>query len=236
MGSPSGSVPVVQQSSPQVPAVVEAHSVAAALVAQESALAVRSGDEYEAAGRLLVALTTAFKIIEAERFELTKPLDALKEKWIAIFQLPLDRLSAAVTSLKRKRVAWQAEAERQRKAEEERARQEALKAQARLDAAADKKAERLLEKGHVEEAERILDAVPQVQMPVVAQTEAPKTAGVAGRKNWKFRIVSEEEIPREYLVPDLVKIGGVVRAMKDKTSISGIEVYSEDTESVRAER
>jgi len=35
-------------------------------------------------------------------------------------------------------------------------------------------------------------------------------------------------IPREYLIPDEVKIGGVVRATKGSIQIPGIEIYSED--------
>ena len=45
--------------------------------------------------------------------------------------------------------------------------------------------------------------------------------------DWKFRVVAPESIPREYLTPDLVKIGQVVRAMRGATAIKGIETYAE---------
>jgi len=47
------------------------------------------------------------------------------------------------------------------------------------------------------------------------------------RKVWKYRIVNEALIPREYLTPDLQKIGSLVRGFKEKFNISGIQVYEE---------
>ena len=57
----------------------------------------------------------------------------------------------------------------------------------------------------------------------------PRVPGMTLRKNWSFRVTNPDLIPREYLMPDLVKIGGVVRALKNQCRIPGIEVYEEDT-------
>jgi hypothetical protein len=40
-------------------------------------------------------------------------------------------------------------------------------------------------------------------------------------------------VPREFLKVDDVKVGQYVRAMKSTGAIAGIEIYSEDDESVR---
>jgi hypothetical protein len=61
------------------------------------------------------------------------------------------------------------------------------------------------------------------------QKTVPKVVGISTTKQWKFRITNAALIPKEYMVPDEVKIGGVVRALKDQCHIAGIEVYSVDS-------
>ena len=51
-----------------------------------------------------------------------------------------------------------------------------------------------------------------------------KAEGVTGVDHWGFEVTDESLIPREYLVPDLKKIGGVVRAMKGQVQIPGIKI------------
>ncbi len=81
--------------------------------------------------------------------------------------------------------------------------------------------------GEKEEAETILEA-PVYVPPVVVQKTTPKLkGGPVYRTTWKFRIVDESKIPKEFMTPDLVRIGQSVRAMKDATNIPGIESYSE---------
>ena len=62
---------------------------------------------------------------------------------------------------------------------------------------------------------------------------APKVKGISTRKKWSFEIVDQAKIPREYLVPNEVAIGGVVRALKGATNIPGIRVVSTDIMSAR---
>lgn len=62
--------------------------------------------------------------------------------------------------------------------------------------------------------------------------EAPKPNLGGGRtlvQTWTFRVVDENQVPREYLVLDTKKIQGVVTALKDKTNIPGVEVFKENT-------
>lgn len=76
--------------------------------------------------------------------------------------------------------------------------------------------------------------VPLRMHSVIVQKQVPKTEGVSGALNWKFRIVDESLIPRKYLIVDEKTIGGVVRAEKGKTEIPGIEVYPESGARFRA--
>lgn len=78
------------------------------------------------------------------------------------------------------------------------------------------------------EAEALIAA--PVETPVVQVAKAtPTVAGISYREVWKFEIVDANALPREYLLPDMTRIGGVVRAMKDATRIPGIRVYAEKT-------
>lgn len=55
----------------------------------------------------------------------------------------------------------------------------------------------------------------------------PSSNGGSVRTNWKFEISDISKIPIEYMVPDMVMIGGVVRAKKGDTNIPGINVFPE---------
>jgi hypothetical protein len=136
----------------------------------------------------------------------------------------LEPLETAYKSVKRLMSDYDAEQERIRKAEE-----------ARLQAIAQKEEEeRCLQEailaeqsGNKEEAEAIIET-PVQAAPVVVPKSVPKMAGgPVYRTIWKFRIKNAALIPKEYLIPDDIKIGGVVRAMKSATSIPGIEAYEE---------
>lgn len=78
-----------------------------------------------------------------------------------------------------------------------------------------------------EEAARQVAEVPQVEV----KADIPVVAGVAARRNWKFKIVDARRIPGVFLVPDEVAIGQMVRNAKDKRKAEfmcpGIEVWSE---------
>jgi hypothetical protein len=73
--------------------------------------------------------------------------------------------------------------------------------------------------------------------PVLAERVAPvaevEKAGISFRKVWKYEIIQESLIPREYLAIDEVKIGLQVRALKDALTIPGVRIYSEDSAIVR---
>ena len=157
-------------------------------------------------------------------------------------------LKEAEGIIKPKIAAYNAELEKQRRAEEDRirqeqeererkAREEAEKAEeeARLKVAAEAEEVGMSE----EEVDEILDhalpvEVAPVQPVAPAPAPVPKMSGVSTRKKWLYRITDATAIPREYLMIDEKKIGGVVRAAKGAVIIPGVEPYSEDVVSARA--
>ena len=107
-----------------------------------------------------------------------------------------------------------------RKAEEERLLQEAIVTEAEARASGASKEEA------AQEAAAIIEK-PVYVPPIIIPKEVPKVTGMSFRTIWKFRIIDIAKIPREYLEPDMVKIGRVVRALKGQTNIPGIRVYEE---------
>lgn len=85
--------------------------------------------------------------------------------------------------------------------------------------------------GEPELSKEILSEVVTAAPVVIPKMEMPK--GISIRETWKFRVVDETKIPREYLTINEMAIGQVVRALKKETRIPGIEIYCEKTVSGR---
>jgi hypothetical protein len=125
-----------------------------------------------------------------------------------------------------------------RRAEEEKLRQEAIKAEMeRRHKEEEEKiaqATALAEAGALEEADALIEeAVEEAIKPIeviIAPPETPKVKlmGAAMRESWDFEIEKESLIPRQYLIPNLKKIGGIVRVLKGETNIPGIKVFRVD--------
>jgi vacuolar-type H+-ATPase subunit H len=118
---------------------------------------------------------------------------------------------------------------RREAAEKERRRIEAealAKAKALEDKAAKAKTEVEREK-ILDQAVEVLQVADQKGGDITAAAVAPKAQGLTITDNWKFEVINESEIPREYLMPDLVKIGRVVKALKGSAQIAGVRTYSE---------
>lgn len=144
-----------------------------------------------------------FKRLDDKRKEITKPINAALKATNALFKPALDFYRNCEAAIKGKMVAANAAAQV--------AAQEAL--QDAGAAAAD---------GDTE----------GVTTAIAAHDEAvnlPAADGVQYRSTWKFRIVDETQIPREYLMPDHKLIEGHVRHKKGSTVIPGIEAYEETT-------
>ena len=134
-----------------------------------------------------------------------------------------DRLEQARKDGKKKQMAYEDAEEAKRKAEEARlaaiAKKEAEDAAIAAAAQAEKD-------GDKETAEAIVSA-PVIVPTVVLPKTAPATKN--RRKVTKFRILDAAKVNRQFLTPDEVKIGGVVRSLGKAAAdlVGGIEVYEE---------
>jgi hypothetical protein len=177
----------------------------------------------------------------ADKARYWNPLNEVK-KTIKIGMEKFDREQEAIRQAEQRRleeIARKVEADRratelaqlelERKAEEARL----MEAAAIAEAAGDKESANDLAEAAVnvtEGAKQVAAAIssePVYIPPVVLAKETPRVQGLSFRTIWKFRIVDPEKLPRKFLVPDEVKIGQIVRALKTQHGISGIEAYEE---------
>lgn len=216
----------------QTPEIIEVNTLALSVPDQAKQIVIASNEDYVRAGELLLVIKEIRKKIENTFKPIKQKMDAAKKEVLDQERAADAPLIEAEGIIKPRIAAWNAEQERIRRAEEDRLREEARKQEEerRLQDAI------LAEQsGNKEEAAAIMDT--PVQAPVVVVPKAiPKVAGIAMTKQWKFRITDANKIPRQYLVPDETKIGAVVRALKDQTSIPGVEIFSVDSVSAGRQR
>jgi hypothetical protein len=183
-------------------------------------------------GKKLNGLT---KDLETERLNQTRPLDATKKEIMDLYTPVANACATMVNTLKKAILAF--DQEERRKADEAariarlKAEEEARKERERLA----KLAEKQIDSGKVEKAEETIAKMENVA-PVVTPIIMPqiqKQKGESTRKNWKFEIIDEKQIPREYLLVDETKIRKVVQALKGDTNIPGVRVYEEESMSFR---
>jgi hypothetical protein len=195
----------------------------------------KAGDIIGVGNDLIKKIREFFGPIKSKAHAAWKSLcDAESEelrKIVPVVDLLKAKVGAYMAEERRKREEAEAAARRaemERKRLEEEAIRKAQEAEARAKLAKDEEARRAARA----EADRILARAAEEEKtiaPAPVIPEAPEIRGLAMRENWDFEIVDEAAIPREYLVPDEVKIRRVVRIMKDKTAIPGIRAFNRPT-------
>lgn len=210
----------------------EVETKALSIVDQAKAVVVRDPETYTAAGILWKQIKDMMKevadtfdpIIEAAHKSHKK---ALEQK--AKFYAPLETAYKSVKKLmsdydmeqERIRQAEQRRLEEiARKEEEERRLMEAIAAEEELRARGATKEEAS------QEAAAIMEE-PVSVAPVVIPKSTPKLAGgPIYRTVYDFEIINADIIPRQYMQPNLVAIGGVVRSLKEQANIPGVRVFT----------
>lgn len=183
-------------------------------------LKISTVEQYNDAGAHLKAVKGLLNSIEDARTRITKPLnDALRQVNSQARDASAP-LQSAEAQIKRAMITYSEEQERIRREEQRRADEAARLEREKLEAQA-RKAEAA---GKVEKAAQLEQRAATVVAPVVTR-EAPKVSGITTREVWKFEVMNPALVPREYLMVDEKKLGGVVRSMKGDTNIPGVRVY-----------
>ena len=206
---------------------VDQEPVETALTLYEQArlLVVKTPEDYLFAGEFLRSLKDQRRSIQEWFKPLKEKADQAHKAIIRKEKEALKPLEEAEALIAPAMLAWKREEERKAEEEARRIREEARKREEEIRLAEAIQAER---EGYKEEAQAILEE--PIDIPVVTvQTRTPKIAGLAERTTWTFRVVNEDLIPREYLMPNLNKIGAVVRIDKGKTKIPGIQAFPQSS-------
>jgi hypothetical protein len=215
-----------------VVATRSAEQLVSPLVTQARSLAIETTDDYENASAFLQLIAERKQKVGEVFDPIVEKAHAAHKEAVAQRNKLLDPLRVIELDVKNKIARFRSDQERKRRAEELRLQEEAHQ-KAEADALA--QAEQLQAAGEPELAGMVIEEAVAAPAPVVVlPSTVPKQDGISGRTNWKYRITDEAVIPREYLSPDPVKIGAVVRAQKSLARIPGIEVYPEESVSVRA--
>lgn len=200
-------------------------------------------DDYEMAGEFLKELKDKEKTARDFFEPMVKAAYRVHKEVKARENEVIKPLAEARKKLGREMGKYQLKKEEERRAEQERLRiqqqkeadERALKEAARIRKEEEKaleEAARLEKEGKPEAAEAVLEDVPIAEpvaelIPLVVEPTAPMVEGTTRRTFWKYKIVDELAIPREYLCVDEKAIGAMVRVKKESTSIPGVRVYSE---------
>jgi hypothetical protein len=194
---------------------------------------IASKDNYVQAGEILKMVKGHYQQIEAKRKEMTVPLDETKKRIMDFFRQPLERLSNAERVIKAEIVRFTQEQERLRRIEEERLQALAREEQRRRDEILEKQIAQAQEQGDNKTAEALLESATQAAVPVV-QAERPKVEGIKIGAHWKYRIIDEGLIPREYLIPNEKLLASIAVSSKGTVKVAGVEFYPETIVAARA--
>lgn len=113
----------------------------------------------------------------------------------------------------------------QRELEEKRRREEEL-----LKAAAEEEEKGDLNKADeiFEEAEKAAEETKEASKGLRMVPKEPKLEKTGIRQDWKWELEDFDQVPREWLCLDPVKINAYVRAAKEKAKIPGIRIFPID--------
>lgn len=202
------------------------------LVSEATALVIRDNDGYQLAGTMLRTVKDYLRKVA----EICEPV--VTAAWATHRAAVAQRTKLETPAkeaervLKRAMVGYMEETDRQRREAQRQAETTAEAARQRILAAEEeRRVEAAMEAeagGHEEQVTAILTApviLPPILTPPVVLPSKPTVGGVSFREDWDFEVEDAGRVPREYLALDLVKIRGVVRAMKGATAIPGIRAF-----------
>lgn len=217
---------------PQPPAVVNPFDLSAVktglarydeeidrMVSQAAALQVAGEEDNNVAVMMAGTAKKLNRKLEEVRKEYVKAPNEYVKSVNALAKAYQDRLTVIESGLKKKISAYQVKVELERRKQEEADRKAREELQAKVNAEA---------------------AALNVEAPVIAPAVAPELpkvtrteAGTASqRKEWRFEVIDETQVPREYLMVDHAKIRQAVKA--GVREIPGVNIFEESITVIRS--
>jgi len=169
------------------------------------------------------------------RMEQTRPLNESKNKIIAFFSVPLQKLNDARNYLNTIMVKWTEEQEANRREEERRLQEGARK---RAEEEALRQALEAEAAGEKEEAEAIIQE-PVYVPPIRVMSEVPKSKESHIRETWSaegfdlmatVKAIAEGKAPLQAIEYDMTFLNGQARSYKQSLNIPGVRAVSRKTQ------
>lgn len=198
---------------------------------------ISNADEYKLAGKFLVAITDRLKKATALKMKVSREFEAWKRIGIIGYVTAISNLTQARELTEQKMEDFRIADRQEREEAEKKISKIQMNKRLKERKAIEQKIEQLEEIGDTEGAHferKKLEQFTETVPAVVAMPE-PEAEGVSIRHLPKWRIVDASKIPAEYWMLDEVKIGKVVRASSGTIKIDGIEIYFEESTSVRTQ-
>jgi chromosome segregation ATPase len=195
------------------------------LITELSTLRIKNTDQLQIAGERRNQVAQRIKELDAQRKEITDPLEQAKKKVIALFKEPISQLEDIKKAIDKAMLTFQSkEEEKQRKIEDE-ARAKAEAERQRLLEQAKKEAE-----AQGEDPDEVEIDEPLPEVPAPRKIESIKAfTGASVRNNYKFLVTCKAELPEEFKMADEKKIQAYANAMKEDAKLQGVRFYVEKT-------
>ena len=190
-------------------------------------ITISNKEGYEKAVHVLKEIKTAIKEIESERKKSTKPIDEAKKTIMGWFKPIVDGLKDQEKKIKSEMMRYEDQKEKERIEEEDRLAKNMEKFE-RIH----EEVEELESKGEIDKAIKKSFETKELDMTTNKELNH-KNKSVSYVSTWDYEITDMNKIPREYLVPDLKRIGAEVRKMKSEFNVEGIKVVETKAPRVR---
>lgn len=202
--------------------IQEVQTKAMTLAENARKIQISTKEDYERAGELCRALDE----MEKKAHELCDPVCASTFKShrdaVSLRSTIIDPITAGRKLVKQLMGSWKSEQERLAQLEQARVQTQVATKQQDIIIQQAIAAEAM---GDSRTATTILSQ-PISTPTIVVKADIPKTKGVVFQTRWKFEIIDENLIPREFMTPDMEKIRKVVNALKSQANIPGVRAIS----------
>lgn len=204
------------------------------LINKANDMEVRTREQYDSTAIFLKAIKAIQKQVKKTFDPIVDKTRAAWKESVAQKDKHLNPLVEAERLVKKKVLLFLQEDARKRKAEEDRLAAEARERERKEKAKLEKKAEKAEARGDMEKAEELREKKEEVHIPTPIIPDEKKKDGVSLPKIWKAKITDINLVPREHMLPDMVKLNKLAKAVKGTMQIPGVEFYFEETVSARS--
>ena len=202
---------------------------AAGIANNVRSLSIKNDQEYLNSGEFLKKIKSYSKYIDDERKSITKPLDEIKKRVMIFFKEPLDDLNSAENIFKKAILDYKAEKERKQIEAEKKAVEIAIKKEDSIKAKLDERAKKAEKNGNELMASQLREQKEAVYIPSFLKTQSDITIkGISTKKMWRYRIIDETLIPRNYMEVNEKMIYKMLQATQGLVPIPGVEFYQDE--------